>query len=328
LLAVSLAAATPVAPFRWDPVPTPADNPTSKAKVELGRRLFYEADLSIDGTMSCATCHEQRRAFSDGNRTHPGVHGESGRRNVMGLANVAYFSSLTWGDPTHRTLEDQARVPITGEHPVEMGMARREAAITERLGGDACYRQTFARAFPADGGAINLTTVTKALAAFERSLVSNNAPYDRYVRGEQDALTPEARRGLGLFNSAKLSCWSCHAGTRFTDAAQPDVRASYHRLPRVAAGSSDRGLGEVTGRPQNDGSFRTPSLRNVALTGPYLHDGSAATMEAAIGLHFDAGQGPDASEMRALVAFLESLSDQRFTSDPRFSLPKAKRCRR
>src|SRR5262249_6716794 len=157
-------------------------------------------DLSIDGTMSCATCHGQRRAFTDGARTHPGVHGDPGRRNVMGLANVGYFSSFTWGDPTHRALEDQARVPITGEHPVEMGMARKEAAIGERLGGDACYRRAFAKAFPEDGGAINLTTVTKALAAFQRTLVSNNAAYDRYIRGDKRAISDEAKEGLALFN--------------------------------------------------------------------------------------------------------------------------------
>lgn len=320
----SLAAAA--GPYAWRlasgvaPPPVPADNPMSPAKVELGRRLFYEADLSIDGTMSCATCHEQRRGFTDGNRTHPGVRGAPGRRNVMPLANVGYFTAFTWADPARRSLEDQALVPIAGEHPVEMGMAGHEAAIAERLQADPCYRQAFAAAFPETRGAISLANVVKAIAAFERTLISDTAPYDRHD------LSAEARRGEALFRSARMGCSSCHAGPRFTDADRPQVAASFHRLPGVAIAPADRGLGEITGRPEDDGRFRTPSLRNVALGAPYLHDGSAASLDAAIAAHFPPDLRPAPAELRALAAFLETLSDTRFTTDPRFSLPKPQTC--
>lgn len=142
------------------------------AKVELGRRLFYDADLSANGTMSCATCHEQKHAFADGNRTHPGVTDESGRRNVPGLANVAWFTPLNFADPAATTLETQAATPVFGTHPVEMGMAGREAEIGKRLGRDSCYQMMFARAFPENSGRIDFPNVARALASFERTLIS------------------------------------------------------------------------------------------------------------------------------------------------------------
>ncbi len=125
--------------------PVPPDNSMSAAKVALGRRLFYDADLSIDGTLSCATCHEQHRAFTEGNATHPGVGGVPGRRNVMALANVAYFDPLTWADPRQHSLEQQVAVPFAGTHPVEMGMAGKEKELAQRLAADPCYRRMFWR---------------------------------------------------------------------------------------------------------------------------------------------------------------------------------------
>jgi cytochrome c peroxidase len=325
--AAGLAAAMCLAAARVAPPAVRADDPVQAARVALGRRLFYDADLSRDGTMSCGACHEQRRAFAEGNRTHPGVTGEPGRRNAMALANVGDFNVFTWADPRQRTLERQALTPLTGDHPVEMGMAGQEAELARRLRSDPCYPAAFAAAFPAAGGAITFATVTQALAAFERTLVSRDAPWDRARRGEGPPLGAEARKGEALFRSPALGCASCHAGPLFTDADRADPRASYHRLPGVAASARDRGLGEVTGRPGDDGRFRTPSLRNVALTAPYLHDGSAATLEAAIAAHFTAGARPGAEEIRALVAFLDTLTDARFVSDPRFALPKPADCR-
>jgi cytochrome c peroxidase len=326
VLSACLAAAGPRLPRGIAPPAAPADNPMSVAKVELGRRLFYDADLSINGTLSCATCHEQRRGFTGGDRTHPGVLGDPGRRNVMPLANVGYFTVFTWGDPRRRSLEDQALVPITGEHPVEMGMAGHEAAITERLASDRCYPKAFAAAFPETKGAITLAVVVKAIAAFERTLVSYDAAYDRYLRGDRRALSAEARHGETLFYGAKMGCVSCHAGARFTDADRKDALASFHRLPGGAPSPSDAGLGEITGRREDDGRFRTPSLRNLMLSGPYLHDGSTASLEAAIQAHFPAGRGPNAAELRALTAFLDALTDRSFAADPRFSAPDLRTC--
>jgi cytochrome c peroxidase len=309
-------------PAREQPAETRA-----AARVELGRRLFYDADLSIDGTLSCATCHEQRRAFTEGNRTHPGVHDTPGRRNVPGLANVADFKTLTWADPTLTSLEAQMLVPLAGEHPVEMGMGGKTDLLPGRLGGDPCYRRMFADAFAGDP-AITLPRVVQAIAAFERTLISGNAPFDRYRRGETDALSPDARRGEALFFGARLGCGECHSGPDLTD-------GGYHNigLPPPTGADPDHGLIEKTLNPADEGRFRTPSLRNAALTAPYLHDGAAASLADAVRAHF-AGAGQDTArdpilrgralrddDLAPLLAFLGSLTDQQFVTDPRFSLP-------
>jgi cytochrome c peroxidase len=289
----------------------------SAAKVELGRRLFYDADLSIDGTMSCATCHEQHRAFADGNRTRPGVHGDAGRRNVPGLTNVAWASKLTWADPRLTTLEAQAAVPVMGEHPIEMGMAGKEPEIARRLGRDGCYPRMFKAAFPEAEGRIDMATVAKAVAAFERTLISFDAPYDRYRRGRIDAMPPTARRGEALFHG-RAACAGCHAGANFTD-------GNYHALDRPNGNGIDIGLGEVTGLEPDNGRFRTPGLRNVQLTTPYMHDGAATSLADAIDRHqlvVPVLSSLSADEKAELSAFLAQLTDAKFVADDRFGHPR------
>jgi len=323
-LAATAAAFAPiVAPgFDWrlppgvTPPPVPADNPMSEAKVALGRRLFYDADLSIDGTMACATCHEQRHAFTDSNATHPGVHGDPGRRNIMALANVGYFRSLTWGDPRIVRLEDQALVPIAGEHPVEMGFAKQEQVLTARLAASACYQRLFVEAFPETHGEVSMATIGKALGAFQRTLLSFDAPYDARWRGEAVATSPAALAGERLF--ASQGCASCHAGPLFTDAAGGAPKRAFHRIDLPFSG--DQGLGEITGREGDRARFRTPSLRNVALTAPYLHDGSAKTLAQAIRRH-QAASAISEADVVDLVAFLDTLTDRRFVTNPRLALP-------
>lgn len=274
----------------------------SAAKVELGRRLFYDADLSADGTMSCATCHQQKHGFTDGNATHPGVTGAAGRRNVPGLANVGWASPLTLADPAATTLETQTRTPVFGTHPVEMGMAGREAEISQRLGRDACYRRMFARAFPDSSGMINFADASRAIASFERTLTSFGSDYDR------GRLSSEAQAGRTLFNR---DCAACHSGPQFSD-------VSYHRLGAPDPNSADQGLYEATGAETDKGKFRTPSLRNVVLTGPWWHDGSAKSLDAAIARH---GRSYGANEIAPLVAFLSSLSDLEFTRRKALAMP-------
>ena len=291
----------------------PADNPMSLAKVELGRRLFYDADLSFDGTMSCGTCHQQKHGFTDGNATRPGVHGDPGRRNIPGLANVAYLSPLTWADPRQTTLEKQAAVPVFGLSPVEMGMDADKDELARRLSRDPCYVRMFREAFPETRGAIDFPSVSKALAAFERTLISFDAPYDRYRRGDESALSGPAKNGADLF---QRHCTSCHSGADMTD-------ANYHRIEN-AAGRSDQGLSEVTGSVSDAGKFRTPGLRNVAVTGPYMHDGSALTINDAIARHALAApvvRDFSASQWADLSAFLASLTDPDFLGDRKFAAP-------
>jgi len=284
------------------PPPVPADNPITAAKVELGHRLFYDADLSIDGTLSCATCHEARHGFADGNTTHPGVSGEAGRRNVPGLANVAWYTPLTHADPALTTLERQVTVPVTGTHPVEMGMAGHTDQIAVRLGRDACYRQMFADAFPGDKGRIDLETVAKAIASFERTLVSFGSVRDQHVA---DSTLQHSQRTF------QRHCADCHAGALFTDLA-------YHRLGPVDTAAPDQGLYEKTGREADRARFRTPGLRNVAMTGPWWHDGSAKSLDAAIARH---GLALRPGEQSELIAFLHTLDDPAFAANPATRLP-------
>jgi len=324
------------------PPPTPVDNPMSQAKVELGRRLFYDADLSIDGTVACGTCHEQHRAFTEGNATHPGVHETPGKRNVMGLANVAYFYPLTWADRRRDQLETQALVPLNGKDPVEMGMDGHADIMVDRLKGDDCYRQMFAAAFPNDKGEISLRNVTRALASFERTLLSFNAPYDLKQRGDLNALTASAKRGEALFFGAQFHCNACHSGPNFTDATKDLAlpQGAFHNIglynldSKGAYPATDHGLRDATFLPEDEGKVRTPSLRNVALTGPYMHDGSVPDLGLAVLRHYGPGPNPlrdklldgpapDALQTQDILAFLYALTDTGFTSDPRFSQPKA-----
>lgn len=305
LSALILTAAV-AAPWVW-PLPAgvaapviPADNPMSAAKVALGRRLFYDADLSIDGTMSCASCHEQKHAFADGNTTRPGVHGDAGRRNVPGLANVAWLPVLTGADPRVTTLEAQAAIPIFGLTPVEMGMHGSEQEIPRRLSRDTCYRRQFRNAFPERRGRIDMTAVAMALASFERSLVSFDTPADR------GALSSEAGAGKAVFGRV---CASCHAGPQFTD-------GRFH--PILPVNAADRGRAEVTGRAEDERRFRTPPLRNVAVTGPWFHDGSARTLREAVARH---PVTLDASATDQLLAYLEALTDRGFVTNPAFTYP-------
>lgn len=315
--------------------PAPPDNPTTPIKVELGRRLFYDADLSWTGTISCATCHEQKRGFTDPNKRRAGVFDDPGERNIQTLANVGWMTSLTWGRPNVVALEHQALIPIEGLEPIEMGFGGKPAdELPKRLGASACYPKLFAAAFPEQNGVITMDTVTKALAAFQRSLVSLDAPYDRYRRGDSAAISAEAKRGAVLFESKQ--CSSCHAGVHFTEAALPGRKPedSFHALAPPRPGDTlppDTGLQRITLNAQDGYRFRTPGLRNVALSAPYMHDGEQPTLEAAIRHHYAAAdrqadtrlkQSLTDAEMSDLIAFLSTLTDERFITNPAHALPK------
>ncbi|MET0404769.1 MAG: MbnH family di-heme enzyme [Cystobacter sp.] len=331
----------------------PADNPMTEAKVQLGRHLFYDKRLSFNGTQSCASCHEQARAFTDG-RTHGlGSTGEVHRRNAQGLANIAYATSLTWANPALTSLELQALTPLFGKEPVELGFADREDELLSRLRGDSQLVTRFAEAFPNDAEPVSLASLTRALASFERSLLSGHAPYDQYLYGGRvEALTPQMKRGMELFFSERLECNHCHAGFNFQDATTHESTSEsilpFHNTGLYSEDSfgaypaKDPGVIELTGRAEDMGRFRAPSLRNVALTAPYMHDGSIATLSEVLD-HYAAGgraHGLDSSrtsplrsgfvrgftltpeEKADVLAFLEqALTDTAFVTDPRFSDP-------
>lgn len=341
----------------WMPKPiVPADNPMNFQKVELGRHLFYEQRLSITGEFSCATCHLQKLAFTDGKTVAVGATGEKHPRNSMSLANIAYNPVLTWANPLITKLENQALVPIFGEHPVEMGMVGREKQILAMLRDDAKYRQMFTDAFKNEKNPINLSNLTKALAAFQRSLISVNSPYDKYrFGGDTNAISPAAKRGEKLFNSEDLECFHCHGGINFTDSVMHEKLAfqeiAFHNTGlynidgKGAYPANNTGVYEITSKPTDMGRFKAPTLRNIALTAPYMHDGSIATLEEVID-HYQAGgrtikTGEFAgigstnpfksefissfklseSEKQDLLAFLRSLTDEEFIKNPAFSNP-------
>ncbi|HEX2229400.1 MAG TPA: MbnH family di-heme enzyme [Candidatus Binatia bacterium] len=352
------------ATFQWgipDWIPPPAEPPNNRitpAKVELGRHLFYDKRLSANQKMACATCHEQARAFSDGKRNPVGITGQVSKRNTMALTNVAYYPTLTWGNPQIESLEDQAMIPLFGEHPVEMGMAGKEALLLTRLQSEPVYQQLFVKAFPeqaaknSQADLFSLSTITKAVASFQRTLLSFNSPYDRYRYGEQkSAISPAAQRGEALFLSGRMDCYKCHGSVYFTDNVRharigaPEQAfhntGLYNEDGKGSYPAGHAGVAEITGRDDDMGKFRTPSLRNVALTAPYMHDGSITTLEEVIHTHYakkgravHAGKranplrsrlldGFEASdrEVRDLVEFLKSLTDETFVTNPKFSDP-------
>jgi cytochrome c peroxidase len=343
-------------PAGFPPPEVPRDNRLTPAAVLLGRALFYDTRLSGNGTQACAGCHRQALAFTDGRARARGSTGELHARSAMSLANVAYSASLTWAEPGLSALEDQVLIPMFGEHPVELGLAGRQVELVERLRADPIMRGLFGGAFPGEPQPITVTNITRAIASFERTLLSGDSPYDRYVyNDDMSALTAAARRGMRLFFSERLRCSACHGGftlsgpVRFTGAA--DVEPVFHNTGLYNLGGTgaypahDRGLYDRTGRAEDMGRFRAPTLRNIALTAPYMHDGSVATLHEVITHYAEggrtlhagrfAGRGRDnrfKSERLGgftladgqegdLVEFLEHLTDLRFVTDPRHASP-------
>lgn len=341
-------------PWEWNlppgfPLPhVPPDNPMTVEKVELGRHLFYDPRLSGNQTQSCGSCHQQALAFTDGLGRAVGSTGELHPRGSMGLANVAYASTLNWAQPLHVTLEQQALGPLLGTFPiVELGMEGREQELLARLRSDPLYVRLFAEAFPDAQDPFTLTHLTRALASFQRSLISCNSPYDRAVhRNEPDALSEAARRGMALFFSERLECFHCHEGFNFSAATRtsrsPSIVQAFFNTGLYdvdgagAYPAHNTGLHEITGDPRDMGRFKPPSLRNVAVTAPYMHDGSLETLEEVLRVHYAAGgrhpQSPlkngfmvgfelTPQELDDVIAFLHSLTDTGFLSDPAHADP-------
>jgi cytochrome c peroxidase len=333
----------------------PADNPMTAAKVELGRYVFYDARMSVNGKASCATCHKQKLAFTDGRAVSAGTTGQLHSRGAMSLVNVAYSAALTWSDPQMKNLEDQAGVPMYGDHPVELGL-RDGGGFPQMFRSDPKYQTLFERAFPADDDRFTVNNVTNALASFERSIISARSPYDRYHYGRDDsAVSDSAKRGEILFFNQHLSCFRCHGGFNFSDAtvSENNVRREiefhntglYNIAGMLSYPASNAGAYEHTKIAADVGKFKAPTLRNIAITAPYMHDGSIATLDGVLD-HYAAGgrtikSGPNAGvghdnpnkdhliagfqlsrqDRADLIAFLESLTDEAVLQDPRFANP-------
>jgi cytochrome c peroxidase len=303
----------------------PADNPMTAQKVRLGRLLFYEPRLSIGGRHACATCHTQSLAFTDGKARAVGATGELHARNAMSLANVAYNPVYTWTDAGFASLEAQAMQPLMNEHPIEMGLAGRESLVLGELAADARYAAAFASAFPGEASPVTLINLVRALASFERTLISGRSAFDRYVFDDDgSAFDTAARRGMALFYSERIGCARCHSGINFSGpiahAGDPRVEPAF-----VATG---------------EGRFRVPTLRNIAITAPYMHDGAVPTLAEVLERYSRTGRGhPDtgepvgpvderlrpfglgSGEKEDLLAFLHGLTDAEFLAEPGFASP-------
>ena len=345
-------------PLRADmPAPrVPDTNPMTAAKVELGRYLFYDQRLSGNGTQSCASCHEQELAFSDGRALAIGSTGELHPRNAQGLINVAYNASYTWANPSLLTLEQQIMIPLFGTSPIEQGLNDENLdTVLQRLRDESRYDPLFEEAFASDADALTVAQIVDALASFVRSLISFESPYDRYLAGDASAMSPAALRGRDLFFSESLECFHCHGGYNFSDSTL-DRTMSFVDRPFHNTGlfnldgegafpENNQGIFEITGKPQDMGKFRAVTLRNIALTAPYMHDGSIATLDEVIDFYAAGGRlienGPlagdgrksplkdgfvtgfsiTASEKSDLIEFLNSLTDESITINENFANP-------
>jgi cytochrome c peroxidase len=290
----------------------PEDNPMTAEKIELGRLLYFDKRLSIDDTVSCATCHAPESGFSDGKKTSVGVRGQTGARNAPTVINRA-FSTVQFWDGRAASLEEQAKGPVM--NPIEMAMPSHEV-IVEKLTKIQGYKPLFARAFGTDQ--ITIDRVAQAIAAFERTVLSGNSPFDKYQAGDRTALSEAARRGFDIFED-KAACRKCHSGFNFTD-------EKYHNLgvgwdPKTKK-LKDEGRIVVTKNQLDKGAFKTPTLREIARTAPYMHDGSLATLEEVVELYNKGGEKNPfldkdikplkltPQEKADLVEFLKALSGE------------------
>lgn len=285
--------------------PVPPDNPQTDAKVRLGAQLYFDTRLSADNTISCATCHDPRTGWANPNPTDTGIRGQVGGRNSGTVINSAHMLFQFW-DGRETSLEGQAVGPI--HNPIEMGETHEN--VVRKLNEIPGYREQFQTVFGRDA---DIDGIAKAIAAFERTIISGPSPYDRYLMGDRTAMSPAAVRGLHLFNG-KGHCTPCHSGPMFSD-------QSFHNLGvGMDKEKPDLGRFDKTRDPADSGRFKTPTLRNIAQTPPYLHDGSARTLMDVMDV-YNMGGTPNAyldplvlplnltsREKADLVAFMEALT--------------------
>lgn len=300
--------APPKPPLGLPPIAWPKDNPYTQAKADLGRLLYFDRRLSADETVSCATCHVPQKGFTDGAAVSTGIKSQMGGRSAPTVINRVYAMAQFW-DGRAASLEDQAKGPIA--NPIEMGMTH--DGVVDRIRQVAGYRPLFAKAFGTED--IDIDRMAKAIACFERTVLSGNAPYDRYQSGDRKAMTAQQIRGLDIFVN-KAQCDRCHEGANFT-------LNSYHNLG-VGMDKPEPDLGRyvVTKDPRDRGAFKTPTLREIEHTAPYMHDGSLKTLDEVVEYYNKGGIANknldpqmkllhmNDQEKKDLVAFLKALSGE------------------
>jgi cytochrome c peroxidase len=325
------------------------ETPSERAKVVLGQHLFYDTRLSANNTKACATCHAPQFAFSDGYRRSSGIYADETKHNSPSLLQVAGRRSLNWADPYLHSLEVQMLRPLFGTSPTEMGAKSKEAIIYRRLATDSLYSQLFAKAYPKQSNPIHFTHIRQCIALFLSTLKSCNSPYDAYQRSlDTTHFGFLAQRGAQLFFSDRLGCGTCHNGTNLDTPTRGDFFANiglYNCDNMNTYPSNDLGIAEVTHRKGDNGKFRIPSLRNVAITAPYFHDGTSETLYEVLQTYENGGRNiiygncvgngqlnvlKDArlrqfsltsAERQQIVAFLHALTDTSYLQNTSFNNP-------
>lgn len=291
--------------------PIPADNPLSAAKIELGKQLYFDPRLSQDGTVSCNSCHNVMAGGDDGRPHSIGIRGQHGGRSAPTVWNSAFLSVQFW-DGRAKSLEEQAKGPLT--NPIEMGMESHDAVIA-RIKKIPGYVEGFQKAFPKESGP-TIDQLAKAIASYERTLITPGSPYDQYMKGNKKALSAAAVRGMGLVQS--VGCTSCHSGPIFAGPALPEGTGFFQKFPMFPGSAYDKkyeftkdgGRFEVTKNEADRGMFRVPTWRNVAVTAPYFHNGKVKTLDEAIRVMAKTQLNKDLKdeEVKDIQAFLESLT--------------------
>ena len=335
----------------------PENNPMSDEKVALGKKIFFDKNLSANQQQSCESCHQQQFSFSETLPVSIGSTGESHRRNAQALVNVAYNKTLTWAHDGITSLERQILLPMFSESPIELGITGHEIEVLARFN-NAEYKTLFALAFPEQ--TVSFELIVKALASYVRSLISLNSPFDQYAYlGDDNAISESAIRGMNLFFSERLECHHCHGGFNFTQSTgheqqlidrRPFHNTGLYNVEKTTDKSGyptiDIGLAEISTIAKDNGRFRAPSLRNISHSAPYMHDGSVATLAEVIDIYAAGGRNIEQGlyqgdgranpmksqfikgfeltpeEKQDLLAFLDTLTDQEFLTSSKHRLSK------
>ncbi|HSH30667.1 MAG TPA: cytochrome-c peroxidase [Thiohalobacter sp.] len=308
------------AAYDWKPLPeeppSPSHNPTTPTKVDLGRKLFFDPRYSATGTVSCNTCHNVMEGGDDGRPTSMGVHGKIGARNSPTVWNSAFASVQFW-DGRAKNLEEQAKGPVLAD--VEMGVKELQVAL-DVVASIPGYRELFKQAFPEDENPVTIDNAARAVAAFERTLITPNSPYDRHVKGEEGAMSEQQIRGMRTFN--EVGCTACHGGPAF-NGPQPELPEGtgfYQKFPLFADNAYvekyqllvDTGRHQVTGKDADKYMYKVPTLRNITITAPYFHNGAVNSLREAVLIMGETQLNKQLSEQQTddILAFLEALTGE------------------
>lgn len=330
---------------------TPPIN-TTIGQNKLGQYLFFDTRLSFNNTKSCASCHAPQFAFSDGYRRSITASGDNVLHNAPSLINIGKHSYFNWADYSITTLAQQHKRPLFNTSPVELGAKGNEQMIIARLQKDSLYPQLFKSVFPKVANPITFDNIIQSIAAYVSTLQSTGSPFDKYLQGDSTAMGPDARHGFALFNSQRLGCNRCHGGPYLSNATLGNHIDSiyfntglYNTGNRNTYPATDNGLRAATGKIADDGRFKVPSLRNIAITAPYMHDGSVASLPEVLSIYMLGGRhvtdGPNSgdgarntnksplvkgftlseTEKKQLLAFFYALTDSTLSSNPVFQNP-------